>query len=358
MLSNNRIIVALAGSGKTTTIVEDASSLSDKQAALVTYTVNGRDEIEAKSYKRNGYIPANFRIDTWFSFLLRNFVRPYQNFLYEQRVDTIKFEQGRSARGIRATNISRHYFSSPGRIYSDKISKFACVLIEKTQGLPLKRLEEIFSHIYIDEAQDLSGYDLDLIEHLLKSEVELCVVGDPRQATYSTNNLQKNSHYAREKIVKKFQEWERAGLASLTFQNQSHRCIQNICDFADQFHPNLPGARSLNEVVTEHDGVFVLRKSDVQRYVERFKPQVLRYDAKTKKTVGVPINFGAAKGLTFERTLIYPHGKLQDFLRTGRLADAGKELAKIYVGITRARQSVAFVVDDNFAPAKLAYYSE
>ena len=59
------------------------------------------------------------------------------------------------------------------------------------------------------------------------------------------------------------------------------------------------------------------------------------------------LNFGEAKGMTFERTVIYPHNKLMKFLRTGNLEDAGAAIAKIYVGVTRARQSVAFVVPDS-----------
>ncbi len=68
------------------------------------------------------------------------------------------------------------------------------------------------------------------------------------------------------------------------------------------------------------------------------------------------MNFGAAKGMTFDRTLIYPHGPLKKFLATGKHADAGKELDKIYVAITRARQSVAFVVNDNAKLAGLTFY--
>jgi DNA helicase-2/ATP-dependent DNA helicase PcrA len=58
------------------------------------------------------------------------------------------------------------------------------------------------------------------------------------------------------------------------------------------------------------------------------------------------MNYGAAKGLTFERTLIFPSGKVRQFLLTGDLDDAG-DLAKIYVAITRARQSTAFVIMNN-----------
>ena len=67
--------------------------------------------------------------------------------------------------------------------------------------------------------------------------------------------------------------------------------------------------------------------------------------------IGAPLNFGESKGMSFNRVLIYPHGPLLKYLKSGKLEDAGKELAKLYVAVTRARQSVAFVV-----PSKPADY--
>lgn len=77
----------------------------------------------------------------------------------------------------------------------------------------------------------------------------------------------------------------------------------------------------------------------------------MRYDRRTNTTVGRPLNYGASKGMTFERTLIYPHGKLKKYLSTGDLNDAGKELAKLYVAISRAKQSVVFVLPDKVKEA-------
>jgi len=193
---------------------------------------------------------------------------------------------------------------------------------------------------------------------LMRSHVEIVLVGDHRQATYATNSASKNKKYRGAKIIDKFHEWEKAQLCAVEYRNYSHRCVQSICDFADQFHPDAPSTESKNTDITGHDGVFAVRKCDVSAYVEKFKPQTLRYSRATKDVVGSPLNFGAAKGMTFDRTIIYPHGPLKKFLTTGRLADAGKELDKIYVAITRARQSVAFVVEDNAKLASLAFYEE
>jgi hypothetical protein len=38
--------------------------------------------------------------------------------------------------------------------------------------------------------------------------------------------------------------------------------------------------------------------------------------------------------MTFERTLIFPHGPLRKFLVSAKLEDAGKEIPKLYVAVT------------------------
>jgi len=44
----------------------------------------------------------------------------------------------------------------------------------------------------IDEFQDLSGYDLDLLDVLFNSSsIKITLVEDPRQTTFSANNLVK-----------------------------------------------------------------------------------------------------------------------------------------------------------------------
>lgn len=342
------IILASAGSGKTRDIIGAACIDNADRAALVTYTINGKDEFSKKAYEQFGAIPPHVSLNTWYTFLLKHFVRPYQNHLYTPRVAGINFKRGQSARYVKATDIGRFYFASPGRIYLDKVSKFACAVIEKTDSLPIKRFEAIYDRLFIDEAQDLSGYDLDLLEHLLRSNVQITLVGDHRQATYTTNDSAKNKKYARAGIVDKFKEWEKAGLCTIAYQTHSHRCIQAICDFADLFHPDFPKTESRNKTVTDHDGVFLVEESYVPAYLDAFNPQPLRYNRTQLGISGRPINYGASKGMTFERTLIYPNGPLKKFLKTGKLEDAGKEIPKIYIAVTRARQSVAFVVPDRF----------
>jgi DNA helicase-2/ATP-dependent DNA helicase PcrA len=346
MPSNNRIIVASAGSGKTSTIVERACAAPMSRAALVTYTTNNTSGIEKLIYQKVGYIPPHLTIGSWYSFLLRHLVRPYQKAMHPKPVKRLHFHNGISAQYSRESDIGKHYFGAQGCIYVDKVSKFACQLIQQTDGAPICRMEQIFDHLYIDEVQDLAGWDLELVETLLKSRIGVTLVGDHRQATFSTNSALKNKKYSGAKIILKFEEWQKANLCELEFQTISHRCVQPICDLADTLHPGLPKTKSMNSSVTAHDGVFAVRQRDVGTYILRYKPQTLRYSRVTRDVPGAPINYGAAKGMTFERTLIFPNLKLRKFLLSGKPEDAG-DIAKTYVAITRARQSTAFVIADS-----------
>lgn len=112
----------------------------------------------------------------------------------------------------------------------------------------------------------------------------------------------------------------------------------------------------MNKKVTGHDGVFVIASADVAVYVEKYQPQVLRLDVKTDCHGYPALNFGESKGLTFERVLIFPHKLGQKWLSTGELTHVEKSAAKMYVGVSRARYSVAFVHDGEALVKGIAVY--
>ncbi len=84
----------------------------------------------------------------------------------------------------KATEIEKFYFAEPGQIWSDKLPRFVIECDEASNSAVIRRLEQRFDHIYIDEVQDLVGYDLEIIELLLKSKINVTMVGHHRQATF------------------------------------------------------------------------------------------------------------------------------------------------------------------------------
>lgn len=348
MQSINKIIIAAAGSGKTTELVKRAIVNEQERILITTFTIDNSEEIRKKFFQEVGYIPNNVKIQTWFSFLLNECVRPYQNVLYDKkRIENIEFISGQSSKWISKNDIERYYFSSGTRIYTDKICDFICRVNNASKGAVINRLEGLYDIIMIDEIQDLAGPDLDFLYMLLTSNINTIMVGDNRQATYFTNNARKNKKFKGEHIFELFRNWESEGLCLIKYKQECRRSNQIICDMADSLYPNMPKSVSLNETLTGHDGVFFIRSKDVQSYVERYSPKILRYNKVTKIQDNLnALNFGKSKGLTFDRVLIFSNGPINKYLKTGNIEAVSKSKAGFYVAITRARHSVTFVTDE------------
>lgn len=345
MRSPNRIVIAAAGGGKTTRIVNEVLASRGARSAIITYTTNNIREIRAKFIELGHVVPENVEIISWYRFLLREMARPYRNFKYDTRIDGIHWTETTVDRYAKKADVGRYYFGNTSSIYSNKLAEFICDCNEAANGAIIKRLEQRFERIYIDEIQDISGYDLDIIEQMLRSTLEIVLVGDPRQATFTTHNSNRHSGFRRAKIIKKFQEWEKRKLAVIENQIETYRSNQIIANLADSFYPDHARTQSKNEKNTGHDGVFVIKPDQVRDYCERYQPQALRLSVNTD-CAGLPaLNFGESKGMTFDRVLIFPHKKALEWLATANYAHVEGVKAELYVGVSRARYSVAFVYD-------------
>lgn len=72
------------------------------------------------------------------------------------------------------------------QIYACEIRRIARELMAATLVL-LRKLESLYDKILINEAQDLSGYDWEIVHELLESRIDVRMVVDVRQAVLSTN---------------------------------------------------------------------------------------------------------------------------------------------------------------------------
>lgn len=349
--SENRVIIACAGSGKTTRLVKESLASRDRRIAIVTYTNNNTREIIKRFGELNSGVPKHVDVVTWFGFLLRECARPYQRSKYaEKRIESLLFVNQQSARYIAETDTRRHYFANDELIYSDKISKFVVECEEKSHQSVTARLRQIYTDIFIDEFQDLAGWDMEVISMLLQSGICITLVGDPRQHIYDTNPSRKNKQYLGIKVVELVEQWKQDGLCTRKSMSGTYRCNHAICDFANGLWPGMDAMKPLRNDTTDHDGVFLVAENAVEEYVQRFNPQVLRYNKRSKSCGCEAMNFGIAKGLQFERVLIVPTEPIKKYLETGDLkylkTSKGKTSKdKLHVAVTRARHSVAFVFD-------------
>jgi DNA helicase II / ATP-dependent DNA helicase PcrA len=337
----NRAIVAVAGACKTQTVIDEALADPSRRVLITTYTNENLRQITARIQALAGVVPENVDITSWYTFLLRDGIRPYQHSVLGDIgvVRGLNFE-GQKQRFARKTE-RRYFLDGNGDVFRDGLADFACMADANSGGAVIARLEMLYDHIYVDEVQDLVGYDLDVLDLLFASKMSVTVVGDPRQHTLATANVPKNKRYR----GAGFSDWldERSDICAREDRLTSVRCNQPICDFASGLFPDLPGLEAAQATMTGHDGVFFIKPFDVQEYYEEQKPVVLR-DRRTTDTLGLPaMNIGVAKGSTFDRVLIFPTSPMRQFLDD---SDASKLKApeRLYVAVTRARHSVAFVV--------------
>jgi len=347
-LNENIFIHAVAGSGKTTYLVELALQAPDKKILITTYTNKNTQEIEAKIKQLKGFIPKNIKIASWFSFLLNDGCRPYQKLAgINSRINDVQLVVRQSAPYVRESDTKRYYFNSNDAIYSDKISQFVVKCNVRSGGKVLDRIEKCYDYIFIDESQDFSGWDFDFLDLLLQSRCKLLIVGDKRQTTFNTTPSNKNRKYS-EDIHLWFEDKQKQGLGTLQYINKCWRCNEYICRFADLLFPDLPPSepRELIEGLS-HKGLYYLKKSKLDEYMQIYSPTILVYNKLAKKHVcNYPaLNWGNSKGTTLERTLIVLTQPVLKYLKSGDLSEI-KDKDKFYIALTRAKHSIAFLLED------------
>lgn len=345
----NRVRLAVAGGRKTQSIIEDCVSCpADRRILVLGYTTASQNELRTR-IRAAGVHGARVEVMGWFAFLLQHLVRPYLPMLYEgRRLTGFNFEgnPGRYAKG------AERFFDRDGRAYMLHLSKLAHDVATASNGSAVDRLEHIYDEVFVDEVQDLGGWDLEVVELLLKSRLTVTMVGDMRQALLSTNIRDpKNAQYRKEKILDWFRLMERRERLTIEQAPTTYRSSQIIANLSDSiFDPNLGYVRtvSASTEASEHAGLFTVRESDAIEYVHRFGALCLRHSKAVAKHLDLPfITFGVAKGRTVDHVLIYPTAKTLKFLTDGVPLE-GLAACAFYVGVTRAKHSVAFITDENF----------
>lgn len=346
-MGSNRLTLAVAGSRKTQGVVEHcASSPLGRRILVLTYTQANQVELGTRLSHYAGD-HHDIEVMGWFSFLLTHFARPFLPFKFPgKRVLGFNFE-GRPH--IKAKGESR-FLDNKGAVYASELGRLAHELVAQSKGALLRRLECIYDEILIDEVQDLSSHDWEIFEVLLRSSIDIRMVGDIRQSVLATNpRSTKNAKYSYANSITWFRERQAEGLLEIEESCITWRCHPRIASFSDTiFDPswNFPATESKNETATEHDGVHLVSSKHVDAYVTRYQPQCLRHSVASAKGFDCAfMNFKVSKGMTFERVLIFPTAPITKFITGGVYLEA-TPASSFYVAVTRAKQSVAIVLDD------------
>ncbi|RXZ36094.1 ATP-dependent helicase [Oxalobacteraceae bacterium CAVE-383] len=342
----NKLTLAVAGSRKTQGIVDHCASLpSNRRALILTFTQQNQIELCDRLSIYAGdhqYV----EVMGWYTFLLRHFAKPFLPFKFpNKRVKGFNFE-GRP--NMMASGYKR-FFDSHDCAYACELARLSHELIKQSAGTLFHRLQCLYDEIFIDEVQDLSSHDWEIIDALFETSIDITMVGDIRQSVLSTNaRSRKNNKYAYAEAIHWFREREKKGILEIEESAITWRCHAEIAKFSDTIFNadwNFPATESKNEATSDHDGVFLLMTKDVDAYVERYSPKCLRHSASSGKNFNLDfLNFKLAKGSTHERVLIVPTKPIIAFIQNGVSLEPNPA-ASFYVAVTRAKQSVALVLD-------------
>lgn len=328
------VVFAVAGSGKTTKIVQQLDE--KRRYLLITYTEANRDNLRRKIIERFGHFPVNITLYTYFKFLHGFCYRPFLR--SKKNTKGLTFQFPPSFPRYPLTNDRR--FISPGhRLYSNRLARF----IDQTKTVPLviARIEKYFDAFYVDEVQDIAGHDFNLLLQLCAANVECLFVGDFHQHTYDTSrdgnlNARLFADYAAYRA-----KFKAAGMeVDLESLRASRRCSKSVCDFITEKIGIAIEADSerISNVCFEDGATATQAIYEDSSIVKLFLKEHHKYSCYSQ-------NWGASKGIDrYENVCVVLNPQNIKAWKTGSFKDINTETKnKLYVACSRARGDLIFV---------------
>lgn len=327
---DKRVIFAVAGSGKTTYLINQLNET--EKFLLITYTTNNVHNLRLGIIKRFGYFPTNIKLFSYYSFLYGFCFKPFLNDKCKTKGINYEPNTNRFAK----INKREHYIDRFNRIYSSRISK----LLLKTgeHQSVTDRISKYFDYMFIDEIQDFGANDFNLLKEISKANVGLTYVGDFFQHTFDTSrdgNINKSLH---ENFTNYVNEFTKMGVTpDTTTLSRSFRCSPTVCKFIAnsleiQIESHKEDETTVKYIDNEEEANRIL--SDVS-IVKLFYKEHYKYGCFSR-------NWGDSKGedkyfdvcvvlnkTTHEK---YQNGKLQELASTTK--------NKLYVALSRAKNNL------------------
>ncbi|HFN7436523.1 Viral (Superfamily 1) RNA helicase [Streptococcus pneumoniae] len=336
-MDNKRLIHAVAGSGKTTKIIETIDP--QKRNLILTYTETNQNTIRAKLIDKFGYIPESTFIFGVFEFLYGFCLVPYLG----KRPKGINFDYQPQGK------FDKTAIDTTGRIVQNQLSKSLLrgSLIYKRKEIKfdnsyLDRIDKFFDCIYVDECQDFESDDFDWLLSLSNLNAEVSLLGDFYQKTLSTSrrgNKGKGIHSSFENWIKVISDSGfKIDLSSLS---KSYRCPKIVCDFivenlAIEISSQLEEKYSAPiTLIDSQDKIESIMGDD--NVMKLFYQKSYDYDCKNQ-------NWGDSKGSEYENVCVVLNQTTYKLFAADRLNELSSQTkSKFYVACTRTRGNLYFV---------------
>lgn len=225
---DKKVIFAVAGSGKTTYIVNSLSL--QKKSLILTYTDGNYNNLSRKILEKfNGVWPNTVTLMTYFSFLYNFCYKPYLADKTHARGITFKSNPNRYDRCTE----QKYFLSSSGFLYSNRLAFY--FERENIISKITNRLEKYFDELIIDEIQDIGGRDFNFLEAIMEASINMLFVGDFYQHTFDTSrDGATNSTLFNSKSKYESRFTAKGFICDNTSLVNSWRCSKNVCQFVTE----------------------------------------------------------------------------------------------------------------------------
>jgi DNA helicase-2/ATP-dependent DNA helicase PcrA len=326
---DKKLILAVAGSGKTTNLI-DKLNLTER-FYLVTYTITNASLIRLRIIKRFGYLPSNIKVFTYFNFLYSFCIKPF--LFHKYNLKGLFLENSPEPTNYFKNSNIRKYISKSGYAYHNRLGKLIEYenLIEDVK----LRLEKFCDHFYYDEVQDLGGHDFNFIMELSKSNVNFLFVGDFYQQTYVTSfdrNVNGNLHKDYNKYLKNYKDYNIT--IDLETLSNSWRCSPTICNYITENLGIVIGSNRTDQT----EITFIEDKEILSSIIKDDSIIKLVYSNANKRDFRAK-NWGECKGEDdFIDTCIIMNVTTFNLYKKGTLDKlANRTKNKLYVALSRTR---------------------
>lgn len=334
---DKRVIFAVAGSGKTTHLINSLSL--EKRALIITYTENNHSHLRMSIIRKFGTIPSSITLMTYFAFLHGFCFRPLGQM--QKGTGGLSFRRP-PQRNFPLKDI-RRYRDSKGRLYHNRLAK----LIEIEGMLPdvRARIERFYDAVYVDEVQDFAGHDFNLLLEISTANAGMLFVGDFYQHTFDTSRDGSVNRSLHDDLVRYEKKFEAAGLTvDKETLSKSWRCGATVCELIRVHLQINIGAHEerVNEIVIVDTQELADQLHGDHSVVKLFYEQHYKYGCYSQ-------NWGASKGQDHYHDICVVLGaKAWKQYQEGTLHESVAQTRnKLYVAFSRARGNV-YVAADRF----------
>lgn len=330
---DKRVIFAVAGSGKTTYILNQLSL--EKRSIIITYTNNNIKNLKNGIIEKFGFFPDSVTLLPYFSFIYSFCYKPFLSYKYKTKGINYKPNLNRFAK---QTDLN-YYIDINNRIYSNRI----CKILENTGELcnVNSRLEKYFDNLFVDEIQDFAGNDFNFLKTITKANLDILFVGDFYQHTFDTSrdgSVNKSLHDNYDNYKEQF---TKMGLdVDIESLDKSYRCRPSVCKFiADNFQIDIYSHKKEETVVelieTEEKAIEIFNDKKI---VKLFYREHYKYNCFSR-------NWGDSKGENhyYDICVVLNKTTMGKFEELDKLKPQTKN--KLYVACSRANNNLYFVSD-------------